>query len=272
MSSDVARLATVDLLGGRRFWVVQSRDLPGGALGPLHAELAARSDPEDAGTLGVVVLVPPSEAGRRPDAEWPDPRTLHAGRLGDGTQVRVAYFDGAVVRPREVPAIPLSRWMVDDGPELLVFGEQDRVTAQDVVDLWTGEGVLPPDEAQRRVEQVAIVAVQGDRVVGVTTTYLGDSAQLGVPVHYGRGFVAASERRKATAGRLLIRLREHLEERFVTGRDTRAAALVLEVENPVLRTMLPEATWPGSDFTWIGTNERGDDVRVKWFPGARVPW
>ncbi len=267
--------ADVELVGGRRFWVVQVvGDAAAGApalLAETHAALA-ETGPDDTGPLGLCVLVPPAQAGLRPEAEWRDPRTVFAGRLEDGTQLRLAYFDGAVVRPRTAPVFDPGHWDLTTGPAIHVFAEQDAVSAQDVADLWLREGAMPPDEAARRVAEVLLVAVEDGRVVGVTTTFLQDHPQLGMPMWFGRGFVATSERRRATAVRLGVRMREVLSERYTSGRDQRAAGMVWEVENPVLRQVFPEAVWLPTDFTFIGVNARDDDVRVHWFPGARVPW
>ena len=73
------------------------------------------------------------------------------------------------------------------------------------------------------------------------------------------------------AGSLAVHGREVLEERFVKGEDTRAGGIIYEVENPGLKSYFNKALWLPTDFTFIGENERGDHVRVHYFPGATVP-
>jgi hypothetical protein len=50
----------------------------------------------------------------------------------------------------------------------------------------------------------------------------------------------------------------------------------MEIENPEVKAARSEAVWsadwaPGVRYTFIGENEKGDHVRVHWFPGALVP-
>ena len=65
--------------------------------------------------------------------------------------------------------------------------------------------------------------------------------------------------------------RDDLQERFVTRQDERGSGLLYEVENEGLKRHFPDALWLPTDFTFIGENERGDHVRVRYFPGALAP-
>ena len=50
------------------------------------------------GPIGLCLLEGDREAMRsRPQAVWPGTEMLYAGRLEDGTNVRVRYFDGAAI-------------------------------------------------------------------------------------------------------------------------------------------------------------------------------
>jgi hypothetical protein len=97
--------AEVGLIGGRRFWIYRSLLAPEAAeAGPemiraAFAALEAEFDPTDGDhPLGLCILIAErEEMKRRPEAEWQDPRTFYAGYLGDGRQVRIAYFEDARV-------------------------------------------------------------------------------------------------------------------------------------------------------------------------------
>ena len=67
--------------------------------------------------------------------------------FGDGRQGRIAYFSAAVA-----PARP--DWE-DRAASLTVvpFGSQTDVTPDDLIALWTAEGVLRPEAARRRVDE-----------------------------------------------------------------------------------------------------------------------
>jgi hypothetical protein len=162
-----------------------------------------------------------------------------------------------------------------DDPErygVKVFADQDAVGEQDLVDLWVGEGALDLERARTRLPEVLHVACDRDgRPVGVSTAYLQHNAQLGMDLWYFRAFVVAAHRRSDLALTLALEGRDHLRERFVSGADVRAAGIVYEVQNGMLRRHFTEAVWPRTDFAFVGLTARGAPVRVHFFPGARAP-
>jgi hypothetical protein len=96
--------ADVALIGGRRFWIY--RHLLAAAAADRMPELIratfnaleAEFDGSRGSPIGLCVLIgDPEERRRRPEAEWSDPRMIYAGYLGDGRQVRIAYFEHAEI-------------------------------------------------------------------------------------------------------------------------------------------------------------------------------
>lgn len=94
----------VDLIGGRLFWIYRSRFAPDAAEADQRMFKAAfetlqeEFDPDRGGPIGLCLLISDrAEMKRHPEAEWPDPRTLYAGYLPNGAQVRIAYFAGAKI-------------------------------------------------------------------------------------------------------------------------------------------------------------------------------
>lgn len=143
---------------------------------------------------------------------------------------------------------------------------------QDIVELWLAEGVLPPDVAARRVSEVLHVAVaDGGGLAGVTTAYIARNEQLRMDLWHLRAFVATEHRMTSIALDLLRASRDHLEERFVTGADTRAAGMALVIANKSLQHHNPHGNWRRAGVAFIGVDERGDWVRVRYFPGALAP-
>jgi GNAT superfamily N-acetyltransferase len=144
--------------------------------------------------------------------------------------------------------------------------------ADAVIALWERERAMPEAEARRRAHEVVLVARAGSGdLAGVSSAFLKRQAQLRMDLWHGRVFVAAAHRRGDLASLLILRLKELLRDAFVTGRETRAAGMCFEVENPILKGHLDLAVWRRSGFTFIGENERGDHVRVLYFPGAKAP-
>lgn len=95
----------VALFGGRRLWVYGAVFAPGTGLEmalPMAAaarqELERGFDPGAGGPIGLCVFV--SDAAlleRHPEAFWRGPELLYAGYTTDGSQIRLGYFEGALV-------------------------------------------------------------------------------------------------------------------------------------------------------------------------------
>jgi hypothetical protein len=103
--------ADVALIGGRRFWIYDSC-LAGVAgdqwlelMGATFNALEAAFGGERGAPIGLCALLTESERRLAPPAaEWSDPRTIYAGYLGDGRQVRIAYFEGAEITAEDAYA------------------------------------------------------------------------------------------------------------------------------------------------------------------------
>lgn len=143
----------------------------------------------------------------------------------------------------------------------------------EIMAFWLRVGALPTrEEAEKRVDQVLIVArtVADRQIVAVSSVYLQVNLQLGYPCYYFRCFVEEHHRRASLAFHLLLAARQELNARFVSGENSQAIGMVIEVQNEALRHFRNEAVWPRSGFVYIGRNGRGDPVRVSYFDGARL--
>jgi hypothetical protein len=279
-----AHPASVALIGGRPFWLFRSvlarpsderwDEMFNCAFDVLAGEFAA-----EGAYIGLCVLVDdPAEMERRPEVVWPETELMFAGYLDDGRQVRLRYFWGAEIAPGlpSSPSLDETRtheYPLEDRYRILPLGETCEVGADDVVRFWEREGAMPePDEARRRVEEVELVAVDRDgSVAGVSTLYLARIAQLRMDLWHYRTFVAEAHRMSNLAAQLIFKNRDRLEERFVSGVDTRAGGMLFELEHDGMKAYFNKALWLPADFTFISENEFGDHVRVHYFPGATVP-
>jgi hypothetical protein len=262
--------AELPLIGGRRFWMYRSL-LPGDAREQFFAmfeaayrEFDAEYDGAPEEPIGICLALEERERLARPEAEWPDPRTIYAGYFPDGRQVRLAYFTAARSVSHEPPA--------ESDYRVVAFAEQDTIGPDDVIALWTTEAGLPEAEARRRVDEMLLVAIDDqDRIAGVTTRYLQRNQQLRMDLWHIRAYAAEAHRKSSIATLLAVLGRENLEQRFVSGRDTRAAGLLYEVESELLKRLFPNALWKPADVLYIGDNEQGAHVRVHYFAGALAP-
>lgn len=153
-----------------------------------------------------------------------------------------------------------------------LFAEQQAVDEKAVIDFWAREGAVIGEGAERRVHEVLLIATHTDgELVGVSSAYLMRNLQLGMDLWHYRAFVARDHRLSNIAVNLGVIGRDHLERRFVTGQDTRAAGMIFEIENEGVKRRHNTAVLPATDFVFIGENARGDHVRVRYFPGALAP-
>jgi hypothetical protein len=283
----------VALIGGRPFWIYHSYLSSDDSderwdrmFNAAFDVLADQFEETGAGPVGACVIVAdPAEMERRPEAVWPDTDLMFAGYLESGSQVRIRYFRDAPIGPG-LPNSPTSDdlrdqvFTLDDRYRILPLAETGEVSADDVLQLWAREGAVPAAEAQRRVREVSVVAKERDEgVVGVSSVYLRHNPQLRTDLWHYRTYVARAHRNSNLAAQLLLSHGALLDERYVSGEDTRAPGTLFEIENEGLKRFCNQARMSlqavliagvHPSWTFIGENDRGDHVRVHYFPGARV--
>jgi hypothetical protein len=162
-------------------------------------------------------------------------------------------------------------WPLEERYRIDLLAESG-VDPGEVADFWVANGALRLERARQRLGEVVHIARDEDgTIAGVSTTYLAPNAQLRMDMWYQRGFVAPAHRASSIGMQFAIRGIDHFEEAFTSGRDTRAAGIIQEIENEGIKRYFNRGSEPATDMTFIGENERGDHVRVHWFAGATVP-
>jgi len=164
--------------------------------------------------------------------------------------------------------------MTEPPPEVDVvpYANQTRVTPSDVVALWTAVGGLSASEAHRRVSELLAVAVGRDNeLLGVSTAYVAYSPRLQLDLWHVRVLVADEARLLNVARKLLNVGRDILQERYVSGADTRAPGILIEIENTGVNRHMSVARWPTTGYEYIGEDRQGRHLRVVYFPGTELP-
>jgi len=136
---------------------------------------------------------------------------------------------------------------------------------------WKREGAIS-DEAQmnERVQQVVMHALSADgTVAGVCTAIAATPPQLGQPLYYWRTFVGASWRSTPLVMSLLKRSCTLLEA-YAQAHDYPCIGVLLELENTRFREKGRMAQWWNPRFVYIGRSNRGLDMRVHYFKGAKL--
>lgn len=164
-------------------------------------------------------------------------------------------------------------WPLEERYSIELLADTDRAGRRDVIDFWIAEDAMAEAEAEVRVEEVLLVALEDDggSVAGVSSVYLRHHDRLGVPMWFQRGFVGERHRASNIGMQFAITGIEHLARRFTAGVDTRGRGVVQELENEGLKRYFNRGWEPPTDMVFIGLNERGDHVRVHWFEGATAP-
>jgi hypothetical protein len=265
----------------RPFWICRSFLTNASATPEMFnaamATLAEEFERTGEGPLGLCLpIADRAEMERRPEPVWPETGLMFAGYTPEDTQLRIRYFDEAVIGPGlpDSPTMAEARdrdYTLPDRYRIVPLAESDAAP-EDVIALWAREGAMTESEARRRVDEVIVVVVDRDEgPIGVSSAYLQPNEQLRMDLWHTRVFVARAHRGLNLAIRLAWAGRDLLDERFAGGEDTRGQGMLFEVENVGLRRYYNFALWEPTDFTFIGENQRGDHVRVHYFPGARVP-
>ncbi len=146
-------------------------------------------------------------------------------------------------------------------------------TANDdaVLQFWEREGALASDaKPQERLRQVVLDARDADgRVAGVSTAVPITLPRLGQPTYYFRCFIGKDWRKSRLVLHLLQRTCDVLED-FARQHNFPCIGVILELENTRFGEALQRAWWPNTGFVFIGKSQRGLDLRVKYFRGAKL--
>lgn len=168
--------------------------------------------------------------------------------------------------------MPDHAYKLTEGYRIEVLSESATTTKADVIAFWEREEAVSEGKREARSHEVVHVALDSaGSIAGVSTAYLARNEQLRMDLWHQRGFVGR-DHRKSNIGMLFALLGiDHLQHRFVTGKDMRAQGMIQSIENEGLKRYFNLGRQPPTYFTFIGESERGDHVRVVYFPGALAP-
>lgn len=154
---------------------------------------------------------------------------------------------------------------------IAVWPQAAAEDAEAIRGFWRREKALDSDAAMdQRLPQVVMYArTSAGDVAGVCTAIAATPQQLGQPVYYWRTFVGAAWRSSKLVMALLKRSCVLLED-YSREHGFACIGVLLELENTRFANVGRRAEWHNPRFVYIGRSERGLDVRVHYFRGARL--
>lgn len=152
-----------------------------------------------------------------------------------------------------------------------VRGKLDDTTGNQLVEFWTGHGVLGAEAARQRLEEVVCVLYDGNgQVAGV------NSVTPEVIPHLGnrrlwryRMFVPAIGNDTSIVEAMIGSAQAALEAEYRGGPDEPLGLCLLLPGGEMVRRM-PEAVWPATGLIYAGYTKDGSQLRVGWFEEARI--
>ena len=140
-----------------------------------------------------------------------------------------------------------------------------------VVAFWLKEKAIADEtQARQRLKEIVLHARGSDgEMAGVCTAVPVTLPRLGQPMYYYRTFVGEKWRKSRLVVLLLKRAFELLEGHAVKN-NYPCIGVLIELENSRFAEAGRMPVWPDVDFVYIGKSQRGHEMRVRYFRGAKL--
>ena len=151
-----------------------------------------------------------------------------------------------------------------------VYQSLSKDQKEEILNFWISENALNEDQAEKRISQIAFTVRDEDgRIIGVSTIVKRNYEPIGKTFWVFRAFVGEKYRQKGVVLELVNKAKEELNNRFNDGKDPEVIGILLKVQSPILMKYFPQATWPRTQFHYVGT-EDGCHMRISYFDGATI--
>lgn len=146
-----------------------------------------------------------------------------------------------------------------------VYQQLSQSQKQEIIGMWTSAGVVPKDEAMKRVEQVSVVLYDVSKIVGVSTVYPAFLSENN-PYFFFRMFILPQYR-----GSNLLRI-EVMQLNFINLKKLFAhqiKGIAVELENQKLAQLGKNTNYMlQRGYTYFGQSAR--DLQL-WFVDFSTP-
>jgi hypothetical protein len=152
----------------------------------------------------------------------------------------------------------------------IVWQKSDPDLADEVVELWQSQAILPHDTDPRdRVSELMATARSSDHsLLGVATTALVTVPEINKVFYNFRTYVTPSARRRYVTRYLLRQSFLAMEQQNAGSQQ--AVGFYMEVENPHLKRARPAAITTFGKNLFIGMTPAGHHRRIRYFSHAEM--
>ena len=152
-----------------------------------------------------------------------------------------------------------------------IWAQDDEALKEKVMTFWTTLQAIPSNvDLKTRANELVIVAMDGEEVVGVTTAQRSKVKQLNDNYFYAfRTLIHPNYRMPGLVDKLAVLTRDYLDSLY-QAQKTDCIGLITLVENEQMKQQRREAIYPSTGFVFIGKSKAGHHVRVCYFPGAKI--
>lgn len=149
--------------------------------------------------------------------------------------------------------------------------EKDLDLKERVKKFWSDLSVLPDNvNIEERARQLVFVAVDEDKVIGVTTAHRARIPKLNNNHFYNfRTLVHPKYRIPGLVDKLAVLTRDFLETLYISGQSD-CIGLITVIENEQLKQERREAVFSSTKMFFIGQTKAGHHIRLYYFKGAKI--
>jgi hypothetical protein len=140
-----------------------------------------------------------------------------------------------------------------------------------VLAFWRDEDAIGDEnQARQRLKEIVLHARdESDEIAGVCTAVPITLPRLAQPMYYYRCFIGKKWRTSRLV-LLLVKRAFELLEGYARKNGYPCIGMVIELENARFAEAGRDPVWPDIDFVYIGKSQRGHDLRVRYFRGAKL--
>jgi hypothetical protein len=153
-----------------------------------------------------------------------------------------------------------------------VHGHLDDHLAEELLAFWHRHKALTQQQDRRHLPEVlAVLRDADDRIVGANAVRSARVPRLAnQPFHLYRCLLDARASHPDDWMALLEEGCDALDNLVVNHGSCPELGLLVQIEQPELQRAWPAAIWSSTSLVYAGYTDCGDQMRLRYYPGARI--